>query len=322
MRKNHVIEKTKSNNIILVSILGFEKKSINVTEEHKKNGILIVLKTKTFQLKELEKRKIQLEGELVQLSPNAPVILATGEAVLGDADRLKALQTELRKAEAAYKEDHPTVVRLHREVNALLASKGGGAEREDLLEQLKAERDNFSALKNKYTDEHPEIAQSAKIVAALENALAASVGEVDEEPEADNPAYLVINTRLQATDEDIRVGQEKLIDLHAKVDKYEGYLAKAPQVEKEYQRLQRDYQNTYTKYQEIRAKQMSAELAKNLESEQKGERFTLIQPPELPIQPVSPNRVALVLLGAILAVGAGALKIHASSSASEMQTAA
>ncbi len=50
---------------------------------------------------------------------------------------------------------------------------------------------------------------------------------------------------------------------------------------------------------------MSAELAQNLETEQKGERFTLIQPPELPIDPVSPNRVALVLLGGILAVGAG-----------------
>ena len=50
---------------------------------------------------------------------------------------------------------------------------------------------------------------------------------------------------------------------------------------------------------------MSAELARSLESEQKGERFTLVQPPELPIEPVSPNRVALIVLGLVLSVGIG-----------------
>lgn len=257
-----------------------------------------------FQLKELEKRKIDVETELIRLNPTAPVVLATGQTVLGDADRLKALQTQLRAAQATYRDDHPTVARLKREVDALLGAQVVTPEGKDTLKQLATERNKLAALQEKYTNEHPEIARSQKVIASLEKELQLAVAN-DSGEEADNPAYLVVQSRLAATNEDIRATEKKISESRIKLEKYEGYLSQAPQVEKEFQRLQRDYQNTYMKYQEIRSKQMSADLASNLESERKGERFTLIQPPELPIQPVSPNRVALILLGLILAGGAG-----------------
>ena len=167
------------------------------------------------------------------------------------------METELRKAEATYKEDHPTVVRLRREVAELAGSESGSPRQDDLVEQLRNERNRLAELRDKYTGEHPEIQQAQKVVAALQQAVTTGSGN-NAEPEADNPAYLVLKTRLQATEEDIRLSKEKIEDLLGKVEKYEGYLIRAPQVEKEYQRLQRDYQNTHLKYQEIRAKQMSA----------------------------------------------------------------
>ena len=51
----------------------------------------------TFQQKELEKRVIRLKSEMVTIDPIAPVILDSGERVLGDAERLKALKSEFRK---------------------------------------------------------------------------------------------------------------------------------------------------------------------------------------------------------------------------------
>lgn len=257
-----------------------------------------------FQTKELEKRKIQLEGDLTQLSPTAPVVLSTGQTVLGDADRLKALQSQLRQYEAAYRDDHPDIMRLRREISAILASSGDSPQYEDLVKQLQNEQDMLAELTGKYTSDHPEIIKSKRIVEGLERTLSNSIN-ADAEIKPDNPAYLVLKTRLDATDEDIRANNKKIVDLQEKIERYENNLSRAPQVEKEFQSLLRDYQNTYAKYQEIRAKQMSAELAENLESERKGERFTLIQPPELPIDPVSPNRIALVILGLFFAVGAG-----------------
>lgn len=51
------IEKTTVNSVIQFSILGFEKKTIKVTQAHINNGITITLTTKIFQLEELVLRK-------------------------------------------------------------------------------------------------------------------------------------------------------------------------------------------------------------------------------------------------------------------------
>ena len=257
-----------------------------------------------FRIKELEKRKIQLEGDLTQLSPTAPIILATGEAVLGEVDRLKALQSQLRQYEASYHDSHPDILRLKREIEALLMANGELDRHQETAKQLQAAQQQLADMLAKYTADHPAAVKQRRVVDGLQKALSTAIeGEAAVKP--DNPAYLVLKTRLQATEEDIRVNKEKISDLGEKIERYEGYLSRAPQVEKQQQRLLRDYHNTQLEYQEIHAKRMAAELAQNLESERKGERFTLIQPPELPIDPVSPNRVALVLLGAILASASG-----------------
>ena len=175
---------------------------------------------------------------------------------------------------------------------------------EENAKQLKLEREKLAELKDKYTDKHPQVIAVEKQIVQLENSILAAEKSA-EEIEADNPAYLIFETQLKSTEEDIRVNQETIQKLKEKIEKHENYISQTPQVEKQLQELVRELRNTQLKYQEIRAKQMSADLAQSLESEQKGERFTLIQPPELPIQPISPNRVALILLGLILAGGAG-----------------
>lgn len=257
-----------------------------------------------FQIKALKKRKIQLDGDLTQISPSAPTMLSNGQMVLGEADRLKALQSQIRQYESTYHPGHPTLIRLRREVETLLAGGGKLDEYKGMTEQLKQERDTLDALEGKYTGDHSAVLQSKRIIASLESSLAETI-QADAELTPDNPAYLVLRTRLNATNEDIRSNSEKIKALREKLERYEGYLSRAPQVEKEYQSLLRDYQNTYVKYQEIRSKKMSADLAQNLESERKGERFTLIQPPELPVEPVSPNIMVMVFLAVILGVSAG-----------------
>ena len=55
---------------------------------------------------------------------------------------------------------------------------------------------------------------------------------------------------------------------------------------------------------QVQQKQMEAQLASNLETERKGERFVLIEPPLEPQKPVSPNQPLILALGAVLALGA------------------
>lgn len=257
-----------------------------------------------FQIKELQKRKIALEGQLTLLNPYAPVVLPTGETVLGEEDRKQALMTQLRAAQSKYTEDHPTIIKLKSEIESL----GGlnSIDRKELESQLRVEEQRLAGLRESYAEEHPQVIQAQRVVSDLKKSMLELKSEISEKPtNPDNPAYLTTQNQLQATKEDMRLLQDQTSELRIKIEKHQGYLLKTPEVEKEYRRLLREQESTYIKYQEIRQKQMSADLAQNLESEQRGERFTLIQPPELPVEPVSPNRVALIILGAILAVATG-----------------
>jgi hypothetical protein len=87
---------------------------------------------------------------------------------------------------------------------------------------------------------------------------------------------------------------------------YEGRLAAAPGVEPEYVELTRQRDLAQSQFLEIQSKLRQAELAQNLESEQYGERFTLIRSPSVPDAPFSPNRLGWILIGLLLGILFGA----------------
>ena len=94
-------------------------------------------------------------------------------------------------------------------------------------------------------------------------------------------------------------------DLRAKQRAYDSRLLQIPEVEREYRELTRDYENAQTRYREIRAKQMQAEGAVELEKDLKAERFSLGEPANLPHKPYSPDRPRIALLGLLASVGGG-----------------
>jgi len=76
-------------------------------------------------------------------------------------------------------------------------------------------------------------------------------------------------------------------------------------VERDYNAMLRDLDSAQIEYRQVRQKQMEAETAQNLETERKGERFTLIEPPFTPEQPTSPNRPLVLIFGLMFALSAG-----------------
>ena len=50
---------------------------------------------------------------------------------------------------------------------------------------------------------------------------------------------------------------------------------------------------------------MEADMSESMEKDRKGERFSLIEPPMLPDEPIKPNRIAIALLSFVLALAAG-----------------
>ncbi len=262
---------------------------------------LIEIRTR---IQDLETRKIELASQLAQLNPSAPTILPDGRAVLSDSDRLKSLQSEYRRKAAIYNADHPDLARLNREINVLLETQDTSNDSKDIGKQLRLARDQLTEAQGKYTAQHPEIKKLTDVVNKLETELQGANRNVSEVI-PDNPSYVLLNTQLKAAESEIAALVTKSQTLREKIKENENLLLKAPSVEKDYQVLLRDYDNTRLKYREISEKQLQAELGKNLEQERKGERFTLIQPPEIPEEPLSPNRFVIVFMAVVLAIGFG-----------------
>jgi succinoglycan biosynthesis transport protein ExoP len=263
------------------------------------------------RIQELQKRVIQLAAQLTQLSPSAPVILASGAVVLSDADRLDALQSEYRKKSALYHDNHPDLKRLTREISVLQAVNGDVDTGQDIQKQLQAQRDELASLQQRYTADHVKVVRAKKVMgelqAKLDNIDTTNAGLLTaaEITTPDNPTYVLLDTQLKASRAEIQSLNSKKITLNSKINEYEQLIKRAPAVEKGYQALLRDYQTTGQKYQDLRAKLREAEVSKNLEKERKGEHFTLIEPPALPLTPTSPNRIAIIMVGFILAIAAG-----------------
>jgi polysaccharide biosynthesis transport protein len=184
-------------------------------------------------------------------------------------------------------------------------------DRNELQRQVDAATGELSQLLETRSPEHPDVQRLQREVDTLRATLSEPPPPRSQAAPAtsstpDNPAYIQIRAQLEAAQNDIGATRRLTGQLQAQVLDYRNKINVSPQIEKQYRELLRDYDTARVQYQEIRSKQAEAQVAQNLESDRKGERFTLIEPPIRPIRPVSPNRVLIVILGAILALGLAA----------------
>ncbi len=228
-------------------------------------------------------------------------------------ERLRALQAQYASISAVYGADHPDVRRLQREIAALKVETGAPG-KSDAAEQQKKLEAELAALKERYGDDHPDVQRLKRSIAALtaqegKTAAASRTGnprpDVNTIQSADNPAYIVLAAQLESAKREIKQLSSLQDELRAKQRTYDARLLQIPEVEREYSELTRDYGNAQTRYREIKAKQMQAEGAVELEKDSKAERFSLGEPAILPDKPFSPNRPAIALIGLVASLGSG-----------------
>lgn len=255
------------------------------------------------KIQSLEEQNVYLGGQLALLEPYG------SDKVMSPSERLDALRTQYISLSSRYSPDHPDVVSTRREIQALEKETGDYGSSEELRKQLDALQKELDMAEQVYTQEHPDVKSLKRQIAALEEELrnpSASTARRQETPvNPDNPAYVNLQTQIAAANTEIRSLKNRRTQLADKIADYEKRLEETPQVEREFRRITRDLANATARYQEIKAKQMTAEVGKSLEKERKGERFTLIDPPVLPEEPISPNRPAIIFLSLVLALGAG-----------------
>ncbi len=184
-----------------------------------------------------------------------------------------------------------------------------GKPKEDDERRLEALKMELINLKTKFSDLYPDVKKLKQEIKDLEAKVDISKKEKEAEKNDDdmvkNPAYVTLSSRLAGTRSDIVSVKNSLKDLENKEIEYEARLAATPGVEEKYNALLTERNILNAKLADLQAKMMEADVAQELESKQKGERFTLVESARLPEKPFKPNRLAILLIGIVLGCGAG-----------------
>lgn len=256
----------------------------------------------------LDSQRVLLEAQLAQISPNSQVFSDSGQRVFSAEDRLKSLKSQLASYKARYSADHPDVISTQREVDGLQKEVSAEDGTSDRLRQLAGAKAKLAGALEKYSEDHPDVVRLKHEVDSLQKAVAADANSATESTKrghADNPVYIQVKGQLDALTVDRESAVKKRDELQAKFEDYERRMAKSPDVERQFREMSRELESAQFKYQEILSKQTEAQVSQNLETDRKGEKFTLIEPPQPPEKPISPNRKLIVAVGLLLAVAVG-----------------
>ena len=259
------------------------------------------------QIRTLEERKNYLEGELATIKPNTPIMSVTGERILDSSERLRALRAEYAGASANRSPDHPDIMKMKQEIEALEKETGQRPEIEEAAKQLIDARATLATASKRLGSEHPDVVQARRTIEALEQEVR-QLGSVPlRKPmlRPENPAYINLQAQLNSATSSLDALRATRTAVKRRLQDYAARIERTPEMEPDYLFLTRDRDTSGQKYQDIRSRLLEAKVSEGLEVQRKGERFSLIDPPSLPEKPDKPNRLAIVLLGFILAVGGG-----------------
>lgn len=183
------------------------------------------------------------------------------------------------------------------------------------------ENTRSTLLSKGYTPQHPDMQRNQREIARAEDTvrrLRAAAPPPEKTPPAvqttarsrvPEPGDDPVVAQLKSTLEGNRVEIENLTNdekrLKAQIAQYETRLNQTPVREQQQAGILRDTEVLRQQYSDLQKKEQESQLATNLEKQQGGQQFRLIDPASLPSVPSSPKRVKMSFTGTAAGLALG-----------------
>jgi len=241
-----------------------------------------------------------LRAQLALLDPYSRVI-SDGVTLTSPSIQLRALKSEYATLTAKYGPSHPDVIKVSRQIESMLADgKSEGNDTAPLRALLRDAQTRLAALSKTGGEENPDVASLRAQVSSYEKQLKSEIAKAKPvsfvQQDADNPAYLQVVAQIRATEEQGKALASQKESLQAELTKRQEAVIQNPEVEQQLSALTRDYDNSQTRYRELKAGKLTSEMNEAIEQGRVGQRLVLIDPPELPLT-TSPARALFLLAG-------------------------
>jgi polysaccharide chain length determinant protein (PEP-CTERM system associated) len=202
---------------------------------------------------------------------------------------------------------------LAQQMAALAAAPAGSAGRspDAVQKELEALQAQESDLSVHYTDEYPPLKRVRARIAELEKRAAkeaaAPAPTAPAVPRLEPASVQQLRTQIKILDSSIAAKRNEQEQIAGQIRNYQGKIAATPLVEGQEKELTRDYTTSLESYNGLKTKLDSATMGIELEHQQQGETFSLVDAANLPESPNWPKRPLFGLGGLVagLALGFG-----------------
>ncbi|MDD2711647.1 MAG: GNVR domain-containing protein [Simplicispira sp.] len=269
------------------------------------------------QIKSYETKLTEAEGRLkefklrnIELQSQNGLDSAGRAAEIGNL--LSQARLELREAESARAAAARQLEALRASAQSPLAA-GVQVQTPEIDARLDVQRRNLDTLLQRYTEVHPDVANARRLISEIEGEKRREIEELQRRLKAnpDDPV-LQSNPAVQEISRLLATSEVQAASLRARVAEYESRASRAheqlkvaPQLEAEFAQLNRDYEIHHKNYSDLVGRRESALMSGELENTSNVAEFRVIDPPRVGAKPVAPNRMLLLPLSLLVALGAG-----------------
>jgi succinoglycan biosynthesis transport protein ExoP len=189
-------------------------------------------------------------------------------------------------------------------------------------QQIDTLRAKLADLHSRFTDRYPDVQAAEAQLASAEQqrnkiiADARKTSDVskrsskgaDGNAGADSVQSLPLlqqQGQLQANEMEIKNREQSIAELKTRISNYQARLNLEPSTEQQLADLTRGYEQSKANYDDLLKKKTESSMATDMEQMQQGERFTMLDPPTLPLKPDFPNHLKFcgLALGFGIALG-------------------
>jgi polysaccharide chain length determinant protein (PEP-CTERM system associated) len=182
----------------------------------------------------------------------------------------------------------------------------------DTLSRIQEAQAKLDELLLKYTDKHPDVIATRATLdelkkrreSELTNLRRGDASAVASSGAGNNPVYQSMQLELNKVDVEIAALRKELAQHQGTVAELRQRLNSAPQVEAEFQQLNRDYDVNKAQYTALLESYQKASLGERADNAG-SVRFEIVLPPTSPISPTWPKRTLLLALIWLAALGVG-----------------
>lgn len=268
------------------------------------------------QIKTYEAKLTEAEGRLKAFKlRNIEMQSQTG---LDSAGRAAEVMGLLNQAKLDLREAESARAAASRQLELLRAQTGRPApvnnvQTPELDARLYEQRRILDSLLQRYTDGHPDVVRTRSLIAQLETQKRQEMDELRSKAQASpvvastetNPAVLELSRIYSAAEVQVASLRARVVEYEARANQVQQQLKLAPQLEAELAQLNRDYQIHQKNYADLVSRRESALMSGKLENTSNVAEFRVIDPPRVAPKPVAPNRILLMPVSLLAAIGAG-----------------